>query len=87
MTFISRFALLQALFCRVAVTIDLHLNQRAQNPAIKMLQTTKDQLRNRAEVMKDRLFERLAVPDRDWLQHRQSRRWHIAQIDDAVVYD
>jgi L-seryl-tRNA(Ser) seleniumtransferase len=43
-------------FAALHATIDLHLNQRAAEiPAIKMLQATENELRNRAVAMKDRL--------------------------------
>jgi len=45
-------------FAALHATIDLHLNQRAPEiPAIKMLQATEDELRNRAVAMKDRLSD------------------------------
>ena len=45
-------------FAALHATIDLHLNQRtAEIPAIKMLQATEDELRNRAVAMKDRLSD------------------------------
>ena len=45
-------------FAALHATIDLHLNQRAAEiPAIKMLQATEDELRNRAVAMKDRLSD------------------------------
>ena len=45
-------------FAALHATIDLHLNQRAAEiPAIKLLQATEDELRNRAVAMKDRLSD------------------------------
>ena len=45
-------------FAALHATIDLHLNQRAAEiPAIKMLQTTEDELRNRAIAMKEHLTD------------------------------
>ena len=45
-------------FAALQATIDLHLNQRATEiPAIRMLQATEDELRNRAIPIKERLSD------------------------------